>query len=177
MEPIVQNLICTVELAVSLKLSLLTKLWPGSKYNPEKFSALILKIQQPKSTLLIFYNGNVVCTGTKLVDDAILVIELLCTKLAHIGYKAVPSAFKVRNVVGSFDMNHPIRVEDLCLAYPKQCTYTPELFPALKFQLTNPKMCVLIFHKGKLILTGGKSIEELRHGFTCIVEVLKEFGV
>jgi transcription initiation factor TFIID TATA-box-binding protein len=41
-----------------------------TKYNPTKFPGLSFKILEPKATILVFKSGNLVCTGTKTIEDA-----------------------------------------------------------------------------------------------------------
>ena len=40
------------------------------KYNPARFPGLSLKLTDPKATILVFQSGNLVCTGTKSIEDA-----------------------------------------------------------------------------------------------------------
>jgi transcription initiation factor TFIID TATA-box-binding protein len=40
------------------------------EYNPKRFAAAILRIRDPKTTCLVFANGNCVITGAKSIDDS-----------------------------------------------------------------------------------------------------------
>jgi len=42
--------------------------------------------------------------------------------------------------------------------------YEPEQFPGLVYKIKRPKVVVLIFRSGKLVITGGKSPEECEEG-------------
>jgi transcription initiation factor TFIID TATA-box-binding protein len=42
-----------------------------------------------------------------------------------------------------------------------RCHYEPELFPGLIYKMENPKVVLLIFTSGKIVLTGGKSRTEI----------------
>ena len=41
----------------------------------------------------------------------------------------------------------------------KMCRYDPELFPGLIFRMDTPKVVLLIFASGKIVLTGAKERE------------------
>lgn len=38
---------------------------PNIEYEPEQFPGAILKLKDPKASLLLFKNGKVICTGSK----------------------------------------------------------------------------------------------------------------
>jgi len=42
---------------------------PRSMYEPEQFPGLILRMVDPKTVLLLFASGKLVCTGAKMVSD------------------------------------------------------------------------------------------------------------
>ncbi len=62
--------------------------------------------------------------------------------------------FKVQNMVGSCDVKFPIRLEGLASTHFHSCSYEPELFPGLIFRMQVPKVVLLIFVSGKVVLTG-----------------------
>lgn len=56
---------------------------------------------------------------------------------------------------------------------PRQ--YEPELFPGLIYRMVQPKIVLLIFVSGKVVLTGGKVRNEIYAAFEQIYPVLQEF--
>jgi transcription initiation factor TFIID TATA-box-binding protein len=42
----------------------------NAEYNPQRFSAVILRIREPRTTGLVFSTGKVVITGAKSEEDA-----------------------------------------------------------------------------------------------------------
>ena len=46
--------------------------------------------------------------------------------------------------------------------------YEPELFPGLIYRMVNPKIVLLIFVSGKIVLTGAKVREEIYRAFEVI---------
>jgi len=54
-------------------------------------------------------------------------------------------------------------------------SYEPELFPGLIYRMIKPKIVLLIFVSGKIVLTGAKVREEIYQAFEMIYPVLQDF--
>jgi transcription initiation factor TFIID TATA-box-binding protein len=180
MECKVVNLVATASIMYRLRLQVLyesfLKKGKNVKYNPRNFIALIFRIPDPKTGFLIFPNGKIVINGSKSFDHckkAVAEIEkILCKEL---GLSVSLRNVTIHNVVGSVDVKFLIDVKKLCVSYKSQTIYTPELFPGLKFQIHSPKLCALIFHSGKIVLTGAKSVMEVEKGAQIIYDVVGKF--
>ena len=61
----IQNIVATTSLEKPIPLTKLARTQPNTEYNPETFPGLILRVKKPKSAVLVFTSGNLVCTGTK----------------------------------------------------------------------------------------------------------------
>lgn len=77
--------------------------------------------------------------------------------------------------VGSCDVKFPIRLEGLAYKHSHYSSYEPELFPGLIYRMVQPKIVLLIFVSGKVVLTGGKVRNEIYSAFDLIYPVLQEF--
>jgi len=75
-------------------------------------------------------------------------------------------------VVGSCDVKFPIRLEGLASKHHNFSSYEPELFPGLIYRMMKPKIVLLIFVSGKIVLTGAKVREEIYQAFELIYPVL-----
>ena len=64
--------------------------------------------------------------------------------------------FTVQNIVASADVKFPIKLEGLAFAHAMFANYEPELFPGLIYRMKQPKVVLLIFVSGKVVLTGAK---------------------
>jgi transcription initiation factor TFIID TATA-box-binding protein len=69
----------------------------------------------------------------------------------------------------------PIRLEGLAYSHGVYSSYEPELFPGLIYRMVKPKVGLLIFVSGKIVLTGAKVREEIYQAFNLILPVLAEF--
>lgn len=83
--------------------------------------------------------------------------------------------FKIQNIVGSCDIKFPIRLEGLASRHHHFSSYEPELFPGLIYRMMKPKIVLLIFVSGKIVLTGAKVREEIYQAFEMIYPVLNDF--
>jgi transcription initiation factor TFIID TATA-box-binding protein len=53
--------------------------------------------------------------------------------------------------------------------------YEPEIFPGLIYRMADPKIVLLVFVSGKIILTGAKVREDLYTAFENIYPMLAQF--
>lgn len=62
--------------------------------------------------------------------------------------------FKIQNIVGSIDVGFCLRLECFHTCHSQFSSYEPELFPGLIYRLHDPKVVLLIFVSGKVVITG-----------------------
>ena len=70
-DPIVsiQNIVSSIDLKGKVNLEQAARTLPRSMYEPEQFPGLIHRMLDPKTVILIFASGKLVCVGAKLEDD------------------------------------------------------------------------------------------------------------
>lgn len=139
----------------------------------KRFAAVIMRIREPKTTALIFASGKMVVTGAKSEDDSKLASRKYARIIQKLGFNAKFTDFKIQNIVGSCDIKFPIRLEGLASRHHNFSSYEPELFPGLIYRMIKPKIVLLIFVSGKIVLTGAKVREEIYQAFEMIYPVLK----
>ncbi|KAJ2922462.1 hypothetical protein H1R20_g14637, partial [Candolleomyces eurysporus] len=173
--PTLQNIVATVNLDCRLDLKTIALHARNAEYNPKRFAAVIMRIREPKTTALIFASGKMVVTGAKSEDDSRLASRKYARIVQKLGFDAKFSEFKIQNIVGSCDVKFPIRLEGLAYSHGQFSSYEPELFPGLIYRMLKPKVVLLIFVSGKIVLTGAKVREEIYTAFNTIYTVLCEF--
>lgn len=173
--PTLQNIVATVNLGCRLDLKTVALHARNAEYNPKRFAAVIMRIREPKTTALIFASGKMVVTGAKSEDDSKLASRKYARIIQKIGFAAKFTDFKIQNIVGSCDVKFPIRLEGLAFSHGTFSSYEPELFPGLIYRMVKPKIVLLIFVSGKIVLTGAKQREEIYQAFEAIYPVLSEF--
>lgn len=175
-EPIIQNVVATTNLGVTLDLKLIALRARNAEYNPKRFAAVIMRIREPKTTALIFSSGKIVVTGAKSEADSTKASRKYAKIIYKLGYtKAKFTEFTVQNIVASCDVSFPVRLEGLAHAHNNFCSYEPELFPGLIYRMMSPKIVLLIFVSGKVVLTGAKVRGEIFEAFNRIYAVLQVF--
>ena len=114
-----------------------------------------------------------VVTGAKSEDDSKLASRKYARIIQKLGFNAKFMDFKIQNIVGSCDIKFPIRLEGLASRHHHFSSYEPELFPGLIYRMIKPKIVLLIFVSGKIVLTGAKVREEIYEAFEAIYPVLQ----
>ena len=170
-----RNIVSTVNLNCKLDLKKIALHARNAEYNPKRFAAVIMRIREPRTTALIFSSGKMVCTGAKSEDDSRLAARKYARIIQKLGFQAKFLDFKIQNMVGSCDVKFPIRLEGLVLTHGKFSSYEPELFPGLIYRMVKPRIVLLIFVSGKVVLTGAKVRQEIYDAFDNIFPILKSF--
>ncbi len=157
----VQNIVATTSLEKEVSLSKLARTQPNTEYNPETFPGLVLRIKKPKSAVLVFSSGNLVCTGVKSIAQVREVIDQVIKQLKKIGvHVTIKPKINVQNIVASGSINLDLNLNTLSLEL-ENTEYEPEQFPGLVYKLTDPTATFLLFSNGKLVCTGTKNKEQL----------------
>jgi len=157
----VQNIVATASLGKPVSLTKLARMQSNTEYNPEQFPGLVLRVKKPKSAVLVFSSGNLVCTGTKSVQQVKEVINQVIKQLAKIGIKITDKPkITVQNIVASGSIEIDLNLNLLALEL-ENTEYEPEQFPGLVYKLENPTATFLLFSNGKLVCTGTKNRRQL----------------
>jgi transcription initiation factor TFIID TATA-box-binding protein len=117
-----------------------------------------------------------VVTGLKSSHNCSLAAQKFAYILHKVGFQVQPQIeFKIQNVVGTVDVGFPIRLEGVVYAHPTFSSYEPELFPGLIYRLAQPRVVLLIFVSGKVVITGAKTEEQMVEGLKKVYPILVEF--
>lgn len=178
MEPtiVVQNILATASAGCKLNLAEVARM-DRAKYNPKVFPAVVVKIDKPKASVLVFASGKMVCTGTQSPEMAAAVVRLAAGILHSRGLGADPNPnTAIRNIVATVDMGRPIKLEQAALALPR-AMYELEIFPGVVYRVTDPKVTMLLYGSGKTICTGAKSMDDIRRVSYDVHRTLESGGL
>ena len=167
----IRNIIATTDLQCQINLRDIALKVPDAKYNPDRFPALTLRIKEPKATAQVFKTGKIVCLGTKSLADLERAGSEFARYLTLLGCNATFTNFVIKNMVASCDVGFKIQLEQF--ADNHGGIYAPELFPALDYKLNH--VTFLIFHSGKVIITGTKSQQEVDKAFNIVYPILQKY--
>lgn len=170
----VQNIVATTSLGKPISLTKLARVQSNTEYNPEQFPGLVLRIKKPKSAVLVFSSGNLVCTGTKSVAQVKEVINAVIRQIAKIGVRITDKPkITVQNIVASGSIDLKLNLNLLALQL-ENTEYEPEQFPGLVYKLVDPTATFLLFSNGKLVCTGTKNKQQLEESMKQLNRNVKE---
>lgn len=73
----IQNIVASVDLKGKIHLEEAARQLTQSMYEPEQFPGLIYRMRKPKTVILIFSSGKLVCTGAKMESQVYEAVENL----------------------------------------------------------------------------------------------------
>mmetsp|Transcript_28267 Transcript_28267/g.74153 ORF Transcript_28267/g.74153 Transcript_28267/m.74153 type:complete len:256 (+) Transcript_28267:249-1016(+) len=173
--PAIQNIVATVNLDCKLNLQQIATQARNAEFRPTRFAAVIMRLREPRTTALIFASGKMVCTGAKSEEASRTAARKYARIIQKLGFKVTFKDFKIQNMVGSCDVKFPIRLEGLHYNQQPFSKYEPEMFSGLMYRLVEPKVVLLIFVSGKVIITGAKTRQQIYEAFEAIYPVLTEY--
>jgi transcription initiation factor TFIID TATA-box-binding protein len=174
--PVLQNIVSTVNLGCTLDLRKIALGARNAEFNPRRFSAVVMRIREPKTTALIFHTGKVVVTGARTEELSRLAARKYARIIQKLGFENVRFLdFQVQNMVGSCHAGFAVRLEGLAADHEDYASYEPELFPGLIYRMVEPKLVLLVFVSGNVVITGAKNREEIYKAFENLFPVLAMF--
>ena len=174
----IENVVASTGIGIEIDLKQVTLGLEGADYNPKRFPGLVYRTKNPKTAALIFRSGKIVCTGAKSIDEAHKGIENVFQSLRNIGIdvKGTPE-IKVSNIVSSADLHSVLNLNAIAIGLGlENIEYEPEQFPGLVYRLSDPKVVILLFGSGKLVITGGRKPEDAVNAVDRIVKELKSLS-
>lgn len=175
----IQNVVASTRLAESFDLEKIVASLEGAEYNKAKFPGMVYRTKNPGAAFLIFGSGKVVCTGAKKVEDIKTVIEALSRQIEMLGIDVIKvPEISIQNIVASADLGSSLNLNAIAIGLGfENIEYEPEQFPGLVYRINSPKIVVLIFSSGKLVVTGGKSPEDCLKGVEIVREKLEAMSL
>jgi len=169
----IENVVASASLGVPIKLEKIVANLDGVEYEPEQFPGLVMRLKDPKAAALIFSSGKIVCTGAKSPTDAKLVISKIVKKMNKLNFK-IPGSYKVQleNIVASAKLDRELNLNNIAFTL-ENTEYEPEQFPGLVYRIDDPRVTFLLFGSGKIICTGGRSIQDVKRAVAKADKKLK----
>lgn len=73
----IENIVSSCNLKSKIHLEQAARTLPRSMYEPEQFPGIIYRMHYPKTVILLFASGKLVCTGAKSTNDIYLSVHTL----------------------------------------------------------------------------------------------------
>ena len=171
----IQNVVASVTFNQKFDLNAIVKGNPLVEYRPETFPGLVFRLKKPKTAILIFRTGKMVCTGAKSEKEAKRAVNKVVRELKKTGI-IIPSKpeIKIVNIVASANLMGKIELEET-VSFLSKVMYEPEQFPGLIYRMDDPKVVILLFASGKLVCTGATNEETVYKAVEKLREQLEEY--
>jgi len=170
----IENVVSSATLNQRIDLNAVVKGNSGVEYRPEQFPGLVFRIKRPKTAILIFRTGKMVCTGAKSEKESKRAIMKVVRELKKSGIIIIGKPeIKVVNMVAAANLSGRIELED-CAYSLGRTMYEPEQFPGLIYRMDEPTVVILIFASGKLVCTGATKEEDVYEAVAKLHKKLEE---
>jgi len=168
----IQNVVAVATLDQKIDLLAIMKAFRNVEYRPKRFPGLVFRLKRPKTATLIFTTGKMVCTGAKSEKQARSAVKKVVRELKTNGIIILGKPkIVIQNMVASANLHGKIDLEAMSDVL-ENVMYEPEQFPGLIYRMTEPKVVLLVFASGKLVITGAKREEQVHEAADKIRAIL-----
>ncbi|HIH91125.1 TPA: TATA-box-binding protein [Desulfurococcaceae archaeon] len=174
----IENIVATVSIDQNIDLEKIEKEFDSNvEYDPDQFPGLIFRLEEPRVTALIFKSGKMVVTGAKSTQELITAVKKIFYILKSKGIVSgkVRPRIQIQNIVASANLGVEVHLEKAAYLL-ENSMYEPEQFPGLIYRLDEPRVVLLLFSSGKMVVTGAKKEEEVSKAVEKVFQNLKEKG-
>jgi transcription initiation factor TFIID TATA-box-binding protein len=169
-----------------------------AEFDPRSFAAAKLRLMNPQSTALLFASGKIVCTGAPSEASACVAVTQIFKMVSAIMQPGLTSLLdvKIENIVGTAHLGYGISLrrayEWMRSSGDVTVMYSAELFPGMRFQIKRwaqqfmkqnqltgcvPHTKILAFQDGNVVITGGKTRDDLLNSWKTLRALLVSFEV
>ncbi len=171
----IQNVVASATLDQKINLLDIMKVFRNVEYRPKQFPGLVFRLKRPKTATLIFGSGKMVCTGAKSEKQARSAVMKVVRELKTNGIIILGKPkIVIQNIVSSANLHGQIDLET-ATDILDNVMYEPEQFPGAIYRMTEPKVVLLVFASGKLVITGAKREEQVYEAVEKIRALLIDY--
>jgi len=173
----IQNVVASATLDQKINLLDIMKVFRNVEYRPKQFPGLVFRLKRPKTATLIFGSGKMVCTGAKSEKQARSAVMKVVRELKTNGIIILGKPrIVIQNIVSSANLHGKIDQEAMSDVL-ENVMYEPEQFPGLIYRMKEPKVVLLVFASGKLVITGAKREEQVHEAVEKIRAILVDYDL
>ena len=171
------NIVASATLDQRIDLQAILKVFRSAEYRPKRFPGLVFRLKRPKTATLIFKTGKMVCTGANSEKLARSAVRKVVRELKNEGIIILSKPkIVIQNIVATANLHGSIDLED-GVRRMDNVMYEPEQFPGLIYCMGDPKVVLLLFVSGKIVVTGAKSETMVREAVEKVRKILEEKGL
>ncbi len=172
----IENIVASGVIADEIDLAEISSKIEGCELNTKRFPGAVYRIDEPRMASLIFSSGKVVLTGIRNEESLGEGLNKVLSYLKEAGVNILPvPKVAVTNIVCSYDIGRFINLNRVVAKLSLEAIeYEPEQFPGLVYRIKDPKIVALLFSSGKIILTGGKNLTDVKKGLDVLEASIKD---
>jgi transcription initiation factor TFIID TATA-box-binding protein len=150
-------------------IDLLKLAWATSgDYSPASFAAVQIRLSQPDSTALVFHSGRMVTTGASSESAALMSIYVLFRMIRATHPRVVIKQIAIQNIVSAAAFGKCVQLDRLAKKFALDAIFDASLFPGLRLQLKEPAVKVLVFSRGRVVITGARTRQQVAHAWATV---------
>jgi len=159
---------------------------PDVEFDPDRFPGLVYRLKKPKTATLVFSTGKMVCTGAKSAKESKRAVHKIVKLVNEAGIKmSRKPEITVQNIVASASLGAELNSAslgaelnlELAAMKLENTLYEPEQFPGVIYRMREPKVVLLLFGSGKVVITGAKFESQIQEAAEKALDRLLELGV
>jgi transcription initiation factor TFIID TATA-box-binding protein len=172
---IVSNVVGTCKISEKLDLEKLFIELDNSSYEPEQFSGLTYRSNDPPGTVIIFQSGKAICTGAKDRSSCNKIISNLVKKLEFLDIPVNKNCeIQIKNMIFTKNLNQSLNLAKVALSFGlENIDYEPDDFPGLVYRTEEPHATLILFESGKVVCTGAVSEKHGEEAYNKLLKKLK----
>lgn len=147
----------------------------NAEYEPETFSAVVVRFNSPKGAIMLYSSGKYSLAGAKSIKGAHkLNVRFVRAIEEMLGEEIGDSHFEIRYLVGTADLGFELDLNTIIpLLGIEQTEYEPEQFPGLFYRPPDRNWFCILFTSGKIVFSGVRDIPELQTAFEEIKSIFE----
>ena len=134
------------------------------------------RLNHPKTATLLFSSGKSICTGAKNIEDIRTTMYIITERLRSIGMDVFENdnlGITIQYIVATAKLKGDLNLNQVAIVLGlENIEYEPEQFPGMVYRMKEPRMVMLLFSQGKIVCTGGKTIEDVSISIENLSQVL-----
>lgn len=131
-----------------------------TNYDP-KFNASFFRFEEDGELIILYSSGKYILRGGKSIENVRDVNQQFLNTLREVGIKISSTSLEIKNVVAVGTIDTEVDLNELSIELGlENIEYEPEQFPGLVYRPSDTNCVLLVFGSGKVVITGGRSVEE-----------------
>jgi len=164
----ISNIVTTADLKQKVDIEKLND-FPWGIYDQISYNGICGYVKTPgmKGKVTLFASGKMISIGSKTIEDS---IEKLNQTKFHLLQESLVDDVQlepvVRNIVATISFDKLLNLKKLAVKI-KNSKYEPTVFAGLRYPIKDG-LTALIFSSGKVVIAGGKSIQDISDSYNKI---------